>query len=367
MKKYIGYIFVFLGLQTGNIEAQNSMQLNVGLLLPFYSDTSFSVSDKEISQATLDYYAGMRIAAEDLNDWNVTVNFRVWDYRKMDESELSKLPKSKEFQDLDVFYGPITQKGVDLISANLQHTHFLWVSPLRNLKLPKSVESVNLFSHDSLRIQGLIETLKEKYPSHQLCLIYEASPNTQIAYYRKHLKNQRFNFTEHQLSGGKITPKLPKSDELLLVNVGTSSFSRISQFNALNKKGESYIVGSFSWYDDFAPSENVDESKIIYPNVNAVEPDNLEVYPFLKKFALSEKAEPSKFAFMGYDQLFVLGAHFASNGKMSLSDFPNASYKGLINTLHFKSIGGKTYENKGIRLIHNEKVYLESWETEAPK
>lgn len=358
------YIATFLmgSLFANALKGQQPFQLNVGILLPFYSDTASSMGEREISQATLDFYAGMRIAAEDLNSWNVSVTFRVWDYRNMDDTALLRLPKTKEFQELDIFYGPITQRGVDLIASNLQHTQFIWVSPLKNLKLPKSVESVTIFSNDTLRIEGLIEALKYKFPSHQICLIFEKSQHSQLTHYRKHIKNQRFNVTEHQLIGGKISPKLPKSDDLLLVNVGTGSFSRISQFNAINRKPGAYVVGALNWLDDVTASESVDESKIIYPSVNFLNIEHPDVTQFANKFLQQERAEPSKFAFMGYDQLFVLGAHFASTGKISVSDMPKGSYQGLINTIDLRSIAPKTYENKGMRLIQQERVVLEALE-----
>jgi hypothetical protein len=357
-------ILIFGGISL-NASAQNSKHLKVGVLLPFFTDTSSTMGQKQISQAALDYYAGLRLAAEALNEWNISVDLRVWDLQKMDDSELEKLPKSAEFRALDIFIGPLTQKPVDLIASNLSNTQFLWVSPLATLKLPKAVQNINFFGHDSVRIKGLVNQLKQEFPQHSFCLVVDKKDVSQLAYYKKALKNQKIAFTEHQLTGSKLNPKLPnKNEELLLINVGTSSFTRLAQFQYVSKKADSYIIGDLSWYDQLTASELIDETKIIYPSMNYISGTDSEALDFTHKFIQIERAEPSKFAFQAYDQLFFLGAHYANNGGIDLSKLPNASYSGLINTYKFKNTGNTIFVNQGVRLIRQEKIELQPLETQ---
>lgn len=351
-------IFIFGGISL-NAGAQNSKHLKVGVLLPFYTDTSSTMGQKQISQAALDYYAGLRLAAEALNEWDISVDLRVWDLQKMDDSDLEKLPKSSEFQALDIFIGPITQKPIDLISTNLQHTRFLWVSPLASLRLPKSVQNVNFFGHDSIRIKGLVNQLIQEFPHHTFCLVVDKKDLSQLGYYKKALKNQKIAYTEHQLTGSKLNPKLPnKKEDLLLINVGTGSFSRLAQYQYVSKKFESYIVGDLNWYDQLTAAEEIDETKIIYPSMNYISGTDSQALDFTHKFIQKEHAEPSKFAFQAYDQLFFLGAHYANNGGIDLSKLPYASYSGLINTYKFKNTGNTIFVNQGVRLIRQEKIEL---------
>ncbi len=341
------------------IHAQNVRTLNVGVLLPFYHDTSSTMSQKQISQAALDYYAGLRLAAEDLNAWNIGINLRVWDMQKMSDEDLIKLPKSKEFLALDVFLGPIAQKPVDLISTNLQNSNFLWVSPLTSLKLPKLVPNLNFFAHDSIRVKGLIGEIKRKYPKHSIHLISDKKEISLLSYYKKELKKSKIPFSEHQINGSKLSPKIASDkDNIILLNVGTSSFSRIGQYANISRRFDSYIVGDFSWYEDAATAEEIDESKIIYPSMNYINGADSQVLRFTHAFIQRERAEPSKFAFQAYDQLFFLGAHFASNGNLNLDEVPKASYSGLINTIEMKKSDKFTYVNQGIRLIKYDKIEI---------
>lgn len=360
MKRICQFIalIIFGGISL-NADAQHSKHLKVGVLLPFFTDTSSSMGQKQISQAALDYYAGLRLAAESLNEWGISVDFRVWDLQKMDDSELEQLPKSAAFRSLDIFIGPITQKPVDLIASNLQNTQFLWVSPLATLKLPKSVQNVNFFGHDSVRIKGLINQLKQEFPKHTFCLVVDKKDVTQLPYYKKALINQKIAFTEHQLTGSKLNPKLPnKKEDIILINVGTSSFSRLAQYQIVSKKSDSYIIGDLSWYDQLTASEKIDETKIIYPSMNYIAGTDSQALDFTYKFIQQERAEPSKFAFQAYDQLFFLGSHFANNAEIDLGKLPNASYSGLINTYKFKNSGNSVFVNQGIRLIRQEKIEL---------
>jgi len=343
----------------GDLSAQTPNTLNVGVLLPFYSDTSSSLSQKQISQAALDYYAGLRIAAEDLNKWNISVNLRVWDLQKMNDSALILLPKSAEFQSLDVFIGPITQKPVDLISTNLQTTDFLWVSPLTNLKLPKIVQNVNFFGHDSLRVKGLVHKLKLTFPQHTFCLIIDKKNQSLLKYYKKELKKAKINFTEHYVSGNKVSPKInSKSESLILLNVGTNSFSRLAEYSNVSRKVDSYIVGDFSWFDDLSAAEEIDETKIIYPSMNYINGLDSSALRFTETFIKSERAEPSKFGFQAYDQLIYLGGLFATHGRLDLNDVPNATYNGMINSFEIKKSVNNTFVNQSIRFIRNEKIEL---------
>jgi len=356
---------LLLGFITTQNYAQTTHKLYVGILLPFYSDTSSGISQQQISQAALDYYAGLRIAANDLNDWNLSVNLRVWDVQTMNDSALIKLPKSAEFQKLDVFIGPIAQKHVDLISKNLQHTRFLWVSPLTTLKLPKAVQNINFFAHDSLRIKGLIQQLKLSFPYHDFCLISDKKNPKVTQFYKKELKAAKLAFTVHQYNGNKIVPKISsRSQSMILVNAGTSSFSRLAEYPYISRKADSYIVGDLNWIDEVTAAEEIDETKIIYPSVNFINGVDSLSLKFTQKFVQEELSEPSKFAFQAYDQLFYLGAHFASQGAYDLTKIPKATYSGLINNFFLFKTGPNTYHNQGIRLIRNEKIELAEVEEE---
>lgn len=357
-------LLVFLSMSGRDMHAQSPLTLNVGVLLPFHSDTSSTLAQKQVSQAALDYYAGLRLAAKDLNKWNVSVNFRIWDLQKMDDSDLTKLPKSDEFQSLDIFIGPITQKPIDLISTNLQHTRFLWVSPLATLKLPKTVQNINFFGHDSVRIKGLVNQLKLDFPNHTFYLISDNKKSSILKYYKKELKNAKIGFTEHQITGSRISPKIStKNESILLLNVGTSSFSRLAQFSTVSRKADSYIVGDMDWYDDWVAAEEIDETKIIYPSMNLINGLDSAALRFAQTFIQAERAEPSKFAFQAYDQLFFLGAHFASNGNVDIESLPKAGYTGLINTYLFKKTTSNSFTNQGIRIIRSEKIELAPVET----
>lgn len=342
--------------------AQNSTKINAGLLLPFHSDTASSLNDRQISEATLDYYAGMRLAIEDLSKWNIQVNLKVWDLKNFNEDALVKLPKSKDFQQLDVFFGPFTQKPVDLISSNLQHTNFLWVSPLKTLKLPKTVESINFFSHDSTRVSGLFKLLKQDFPTHRICLVYDNKKTALLPYYRKYAKRYFKEFNECLLSNGKLNPKAPKEESILLVNVGTSSFTRLAQYPVVAKKYDSYIIGALDWYDNVIPAEEVNEIKICYPSVNYINGLDSQVLAFTQSFVLKERAEPSKFAFQGYDQMWIVGVTAANKGNCSFSGTPNATYDGLINSFRIKEVSSNHFENQGIRLIKTTPVELQAWD-----
>jgi len=119
------------------------IEYNIGILLPFSSDGS----DKENknAEAILDYYEGLKIALSHLKKDGFNSKVYVWDIQSKDSLALESLYKSNEFQTLNLLIGPISQKHIAQISKRIKGNNMNWVSPLRSLTMPNTINSLNFF------------------------------------------------------------------------------------------------------------------------------------------------------------------------------------------------------------------------------
>jgi hypothetical protein len=356
--------FVCLSLLSKQAHAADTAVLRIGFLLPIYNDSNSSQSQKAIGQAALDYYSGVKIALSRLQTLGLHVRVFTWDLNLKNDSTLIDITKSKAFQTLDVLVGPIDQKSTNTIASHLQHTDFLWISPLKQLNLPNTVNSLNFFADDMYRIRGLIGDLRIKYPNHDWCLVTPKEQNERVAIWINELQKAGISYKKVIYSNNKISPKPPRKEEVLLINAGTNNFSKLSQYKAIARKYDSYIVGDLEWYQNVMSIDEVDEKRIIYPQINMIYGLDSLTESFTKEFVDSSLAEPSKFAFIGYDQLNYIGLNFLALGHDFYHHFPKGEHTGLINNIQITKATNNQWVNTGMRLNQLEFIEVREIENE---
>ena len=357
-------VIVCLSLISKQVFAADTAVLRIGFMLPIYNDTNSSQSQKAIGQAAMDYYSGVKIALSRLQKLGLHTQIFTWDLNLKNDSSLIEITKSKAFQALDVLVGPIDQKSTNIIASHLQNTDFLWVSPLKKLNLPKTVSSLNFFANDTYRIRGLIGDLRIKYPNHDWCLVIPKDENERAKLWINELQKAGVNYKKIIYSNNRISPKPPRKEEVLLINAGTNNFSKLAQYKTIARKYDSYIVGDLEWYQKVMSIDEVDEKHIIYPQINLINGLDSLTDSFTKEFVDSSLAEPSKFAFIGYDQLSYIGLNFLVLGYDFYNGFPSGEYTGLINNIQIKKAADNQWVNTGMRLNHLEYIEVKEIQTE---
>lgn len=364
LRNYIKLIVLSICFIGKSLQSSDTSFLRVGFILPFYSDASSNDRKQAISQAVLDYYSGAKIALFELEELGLNSQIFTWDINLKNDSSLLEITKSREFQALDILIGPINQKPVNFISENLQKTDFLWVSPLQTLNLPKSIHALNFFSEDRYRIRGLIKDILFKYPKHELCLVSPREKNILSNLWNVELERMGVTYKSIQYHNNRISPRLPRNDDVILINAGTTNFSKLSQYKAISRKYNSFILGDLTWYKNKMSIDEVDEKRILYPQINRIQGLDSVTERFTGIFVDSSLAEPSKFAFIGYDQLKYLGLNYMALGPQFYHNFPSGEYSGLINTIQIINLENQKHENVGMRWKHLEYIDFKKVEDE---
>ena len=115
----------------------------------------------------------------------------------------------------------------------------------------------------------------------------------------------------------------------------------------------SYVIGDISWFEDsrFYTSQN--QFNCLYPTVNYVDIVDSSSIDFAQRFFKKNLTEPSKFAYIGYDQAkFLLNNFLLYNKHLEIAEKSRIEF-GLINNFSlskaFTKFDDATWMNAAVR------------------
>lgn len=363
--------------------------LRIGIALPFHAS---GIKQNVLSDAMLDYYLGMKLAFHELEAEGLTANVSVFDTEPTDSVPLNQLAiklisANRNFIDNNIIIGPVYEQNFkDLIYSpsgswlnavgnqpNLSVVNpnnltiktpiinpQLWISPLTYIK-PKSQKglttgpfpNINFFINDTLRYKSVAKNVVRMFPKHRICLIIDAGKSSKpkaLIYKASMAKSTSKLITIHTMKDGVLTPALPKRDSLLLVTCSDDVAIRTPLEKLLEKRQQCWLIADLSWFEDKRYYSGLNDEICIYPTVNFTDFHDTATLHFSKKFFATYGTEPSRFAFIGYDQGAYVGLSAMAFGPNFVSSLPDATYEGLINSIHIRGGGSAPY-NDGIRFV----------------
>lgn len=363
--------------------------LRIGIALPFHAS---GVKQNALSDAMLDYYLGLKLAFQELEADGFKANVSVFDTEPTDSLPLNQLAiksiaANKNFIDNNIIIGPVYEQNFkDLISspsgswvnavANkptlavvspsngtaeaATNNPQLWISPLTYIK-PKSQKglttgpfpNINFFINDTLRYKSVARNVVRMFPKHRICLIIDAGKTSKpkaLIYKASMAKSTAKLITIHTIKDGVLTPPLPKRDSLLLVACTDDVAVRTPLEKLMEKRQQCWIIADLSWFEDKRYYSGLNDEICIYPTVNFTDFHDTATLHFSKKFFATYGTEPSRFAFIGYDQGSYIGLSAMAFGPNFVSSLPDATFEGLINSIHIRG-GGTAPYNDGIRFV----------------
>ena len=323
----------------------------IGLIMPFKSNGIRN----GLSEASLDYYEGVKLALQDLESNGIKMRLYVFDSQK-DSFALSEILSHPDLPGMHLIIGPAAPAELDDVAPFCRKYKIPLVSPLKYYTAPEESRPLvfNPFSNDSIRIKATIEKTVWVFRSAKIYILNDNSPecSRNIGY----IKGVSGAFGKRSLSvipynNGNFSQLIPKNDSVVIImpTSRTGMLSAVVKF--LDEQPKAVAVGHHQWYESLEATMAAGKMNHVFlPEVNFVDQSDTLVQQFRIRYREQFRSEPSRFVYVGYDQMLFFGQSLMAFGR----DFPeriaNGAFPMLQNELYFKKRNG-SFDNHGINLI----------------
>jgi hypothetical protein len=346
----IGVLFLFMFAWTGQLWSQNqNKQYKVALILPFKT----SGYHGSVGEAMLDYYEGFKVAIKGLESDGLKMQLYVFDSEK-DSLSMDDIFAHPDLAKMDIIVGPVYENQLNQMLDFCTKNKILLVSPLKYFPV-KSANSkvINFFTPDSTRLASAVIESSNYFPAHRFYIVRDLTPQSikNAAIMRRACAKQGIsNYKSVLFSGGKFTPAITRTDSVILLCAIPSEGIKPSLESAVKTKRNSFLIGYHDWYVNMESFYNINEKKTLYPVVNFINSADSAADYFEKKFLDEYAGEPSKYAYIGFDQATYISYGLMAFGKDFYKHLPNAGYRGFINVIHLEN-GPNCIYNTGMNLV----------------
>lgn len=310
-------------------------EYSIALVLPFKT-TGYHGS---VGEAMLDYYEGFRMAAADLEKEGLKLKLYVFDSEK-DSQALQTIFAHPDMKRMDVIVGPVYENQMKETEDFCNDHGSILVSPLKFCKPQSSkTDMINFFVPDSVRIASIATKAAKLYPNYKFYLATDNSAKSKeyMGYMKRALALEKIKNPKSLLyTGAPIAASAVAKDSIIILSTIAKTSSKDPLLKAIVSKKHAFLFAHADWHNGSISTLEVDEPKVIYPEMNYTSTADSSAAHFRKNFMDKTFAEPSKYAYIGYDQATYLCYGLMTYGKDFINHLPNAEYRGFINVIHLE-------------------------------
>lgn len=335
----------------GILHAQqpHKREYRVALLLPFKT-TGYHGN---VGEAMMDYYEGFSMALQELESEGLRARLYVFDSEK-DSLGLEKQLEHPDMDKMDIIVGPVYEEGLKKTEAFCAKHGILHISPLKYYKpASAAATTINFFTPDSLRVATVVREAYRLFPKHRFYIITDGSaaakPNA-VMMKRICAELRMPNYKTLNLAGGKLNPAITRTDSIVLLCAIPTIGAKTTLENQLKTKKQSWLIAHHEWHGNIKSVAGINELKTIYPEMTVLTPGDTMIRAFSDAFNDKYYADPSKYAYIGYDQ-----ARYMAYGLMAFGDSfwrhtLGLEYTGFINHIRLEKRDAE-YINCGMHMI----------------
>ncbi len=349
---------------------------DVALFIPLYLNELDSVKYEDIEQAKhsnssrplrfIQFYEGLRIAADSLKNLGMSLKFHVYDVDE-DSVKTKKLLRSPEIAKMDLIIGLTYGSTFQVLVSFAKQKNIPIVNPLSNKRQNIEGNPTAFLANPTVKAMAasICEFLFNKYTNERILLVSSNKENE-----KKTLKVISQGFENLKMQTDKKGPEiidtslgdavsnlsdlLSKSKENVILLFSNDELFVAEYIRKLLLLSEGYQLTLFGMpgWSEFKSVESAALLKLNYHSFSAsyVDYKQKEVNDFLLKYRDLYKTEPQDFAFQGYD----IGDYFFSALYYYGKDFYQCAdqyTKKCLQTCYvFKSDGKDGFENTWLNI-----------------
>lgn len=346
-------------------------KLKVALMAPFrlstvpidsIEQTNQILQNRNLQTISLDFYAGARLAMEDLIELGLTIDFTVYDTEN-NNFKVNQLVDTNDFSKFDFVVGPFVPRHFNTVSAKLKREKVPLVSPLTTKPLTMRKNVVHSFTDRKLlreHMHRYIDSL-DKYAKNPCVVIVADAENLDV---QNLLKEQfplaeivnpdpEFNFVKPELIDS-LTSNLEENWVFLETKKTNLIISMVSMLNAQqneNRKTRLMTLDRSSAYDD----ENIDQSHL--GNLSFTYAETININPvaltsFYDRYKDAYGTVPTREAIRGYELMTDLTLRAAIRKKL-IDGFSLGETQYLQNKFLFRE-EAKGHRNSAMYLLQHK-------------
>jgi hypothetical protein len=353
MIKYIFHI-VFILLFACNAspllaQKNHQKEYRIDLVLPFKSGGNHSA----VGEAMLDYYQGFVMGAQQLESEGFKAKIRVFDSEK-DSAALENIISNDELNQASIIIGPVYQGPMEKTASYCQNKSMYLVSPLKYYKPTATNQNiVNFFAPDSIRLKATADKAFKLFPKHRYFIITDANSKSKADALLVKLACKNLGITNVKtltLTNGRLSSPITRPDSIIIFNTIENAAVKPDLEKIIKNKKRSWIIAHQDWHGNYKTVVNKDEPNILYPEVTIATPGDTLSEAFEDLYYESYYSEPSKYAYIGYDQATFLGYGLMAFGDSFVQQTLNMDYRGFISHILLRQHGNQ-FLNYGIHFI----------------
>lgn len=331
-------------------------EFRVALILPFYFNAE-SRREQLLADAMLEYYQGVKMALNDLENQGLRMKLFVYD-NENDEKVLMGILDKSIMRQMDVIVGPLGQSHVELVSDfGLKHDVNV-ISPFTGIEEVKKANG-RLYSATpsyTAKAQRFVDFVKTNYPEDKVIILSDKKS------YAKTIEplvvsglieaGMSYSVVDGKANWGQLLT--PKKNTVVYVVSHKPTMVNTTLSNIYRTKRDVTVFGENSW-SDFDDNDYNFWSKM---NIHLIATDFVNdtmtsVRTFRQNFRLVNKDDPGLYAYLGYDQFKFMGDFLMAFGE----HFPL-----YINEKEFRYLGSNYNYHFSNGLNQNSNVFILKFE-----
>lgn len=340
----------------------SSRSIKVAFLLPFFASGEEMNSKSKIG---LDFYSGCKLALDSLKQAGFSIEARIFD-TQADSNAISRILEKPDFQESDLIIGPLYASDFKMVSGYANKKGIPIVSPFSQSDaiLENAPNAIKITPDQQTLLEELSRFMLKEKKSANFTLIRNSNAKDQdaanwIAQIFKSEENlPDGKYKEVTYSGvNDLVSSLDESSENIIIFPTTVQVQVIDAIARLsnNRLGKRItLVGLNDWngYENIE-FDHLNNLNFIYAAPTKVDLISTKSKSFQKKFRDEFKAEPTNYAFQGFDATLFFADALTKFEKIDLSCLETLEIQCGLNSCYvFRRSGkGNGLENKYVNVL----------------
>ena len=358
-----------------NENLNSSKEINLVMLLPYNlnksSDStkinSFGKSNSLLNIVT-DFHLGAKMAIDSLRNQGVNVKVKFIDSEDSEDStqKLQAIINRNDLKNADAVIGPLFFDNAYWLSKRIDASV---VVPFysKNQAANSANNLVKVAPEDEMLQSELLKYLERNYQGQNIVVINDGKSASQTKLWQvvnrlktfKNVKNIAVVKSEYgYISGGKFSDKLSKSANNWVFLVSDEMVTTASAVNSLKGLADNFNITLIA-LDKGKNFDSVDNNLLgqlnfMYPSIDFIDVDDINVNNFYKNYQDINYAIPSKYAIKGFDITYDVLARIATMG--TLEQGLKAGKSSRLSTLfkYDRNLLG-SFENHGVFIVQYDR------------